>query len=77
MTTIKLLSAAAIAVAMLATPTMARVDHQARRHAAREAHAMVSPVERYDENHVIIPAPHVKAVQAAPDCDVGDNPFIC
>jgi hypothetical protein len=38
---------------------------------------MVSPVERYDENHVVIPAPHVKAVQAAPDCDVGDNPFIC
>ena len=77
MTTIKLLSAAAIAAAMLATPAMARVDHQAGRHAAREAHAMASPVERYDENHVVISEPHVKAVQAAPDCDVGDDPFIC
>jgi hypothetical protein len=77
MTTIKLLSAAALAVAMLATPAMARVDHPAWRHAAREAHAMVPPVERHDANHVVIPAPRVKAVQAAPDCDVGDNPFIC
>jgi hypothetical protein len=77
MTTIKLLSAAAIATAMLATPAMARVDHPARRHVAREANAMASPVARYNENHVIITTPHVKAVPAAPDCDVGDNPFIC
>ena len=75
MTKLKLLSAALIAAASLATPAMARTSHVTSRHRARGAHAS------YLDGRVGILAPRVGAFPpAAPDgenCDVGDNPFIC
>ena len=76
MTKPKLLSAALIAAAMLATPAMAR----AVRHHAEAANASASPAVRYIDGHAWIPAPRV-GVEPVPDyakdCDVGDNPFVC
>jgi hypothetical protein len=80
MTTIKLLSAGVIATAIIATPVMARDNHLAGRHVAREANTITSPTVSYHEGHVGIRAPRVGALPAPPDgenCDVGDNPFIC
>lgn len=76
MTTIKLLSAGLVAIAMLATPAMAHENYAAQRHAAAEANASV----RHFGGHVGIRAPRVSALPAPPDgenCDVGDNAFIC
>ena len=74
MTKLKLLSAALIATATLATPAMARTSHVTSRHRA-------SPTARYIDGRVGISAPRVGAFPPAPpkggNCDVGDNPFIC
>jgi hypothetical protein len=47
MTTLKLLSAALIAAAMLATPAMARESHVTSRHRAEDANASATPGARY------------------------------
>ena len=81
MTKLKLLSAALIAVAMLATPAMAHTSHVTSRHHAKDANASASPTARYIDGRVGISAPRVRAFPPAPpdgeNCDVGDNPFIC
>jgi hypothetical protein len=81
MTKLKLLSAALIAAAMLATPAMARESHVTSRHHAEHANASAFPTARYIDGRVGIPAPRVGAFPPAPpngeNCDVGDNPFIC
>jgi hypothetical protein len=80
MTTAKLLPAVAIATAMLSTPVLARDNHSARRHVAREANTITCPTTRFSDGHVSMPAPRVVGLPAPPDgenCDVGDNPFIC
>ena len=78
MTKLKLLSAALIAAAMLATPAMARTSHVTS--LAEHANASASPTAHHN-GPVGIRAPRVGAFpQAPPDgenCDVGDNPFIC
>ena len=75
MTKLKLLSAALIATATLATPAMARQSHVTSRHRARGANAS------YTDGRVGISAPRGGAFPPAPpdgeNCDVGDNPFIC
>ena len=81
MTKSKLLSAALIAAAMLATPAMARTSHVTSRHLALHANASVSPAAHYISGPVGIRAPRVGAFATAPldggTCDVGDNPRIC
>jgi hypothetical protein len=74
MTAIKSLSAGLIAIAMLATPAMARENNLNHRHVAGEANT-VFPGARHVDGRVHMSAPH-----APPDgenCDVGDAPFIC
>ena len=75
MTKLKLLSAALIAAASLATPAMARTSHVTSRHRARGANAS------YIDGRVGISAPRVGAFPPAPpdgeNCDVGDDPRIC
>ncbi len=79
MTKLKLLSAALIATAMIATPAMARNSHVPSR--TEDANASASPTARYIDGRVGISAPRVAAFPPAPphgeNCDVGDNPFIC
>jgi hypothetical protein len=78
MTAIKLLSAGLIATAMLVTPAMARENYVGKRHVIGETNARTTA--RYFDDHVVVPAPRVRALPAPPDgenCDVGDNPFIC
>ena len=81
MTKLKLLSAAMIAAAMLATPAMARESHVTSRHRAEHANASASPTARYIDGRVRIRAPRVGAFPPAPpdgeNCDVGDNPHVC
>jgi hypothetical protein len=81
MTKLKLLSAALIAAAMLATPAMARTSHVISRHLAEDANASASPTARYIDGRVGIRAPRVGAFATAPSdrgtCDVADNPFMC
>jgi hypothetical protein len=79
MTTIKLLSAGLI-VTMLASPAMARENHEARRHAAAESNTRTFPAAHHVDGHFDIPARSAQALPAPPDgesCDVGDNAFIC
>jgi hypothetical protein len=79
MTKLKLLSAALIAAAMLATPTMARESHVTSWHHAEHANASAFSTAGCIDGRVGIPAPRVGAFPP-PDgenCDVGDNPFIC
>ena len=74
MTKLKLLSAALIAAASLATPAMARTSHETSRHRARGANASAF------DGRVGISAARAGAFPAPPDgenCDVGDNPRIC
>jgi hypothetical protein len=78
----KLLSAALIAAAVLATPAMAGTSHVTSRHRrARDANASASPTAHHIDGRVGISAPRVGTVPPAPpdgeNCDVGDNPFIC
>ena len=81
MTKLKLLSAALMAAAMLATPAMARTHHVTSRHRAEDANASASPTARHIDGRAGIPAPRVGAFPPAPpdgeNCDVGDNPRIC
>jgi hypothetical protein len=81
MTKFKLLSAALIAAAMLATPAMARTRHVTPRHLIDDANASVSPTAHYINDLFGIREPRVGAVAPAPSgggaCDVGDNPHIC
>jgi hypothetical protein len=65
MTKPKLLSAALIAAAMLATPAMAR-ESVTSRHLAENANASASPTARYIDGRVCIPAPRVGAFATAP-----------
>src|SRR2546429_468469 len=70
MTKLKLLSAALIATATLATPAMARTSHVTSRHRARGANASASPTARYIDGRVHISAPRVGAFPPArPECD--------
>jgi hypothetical protein len=66
MTKPKLLSAALIAIAMLATPAVARKSHVTSRHLAENANASVSPTARYIDGRVCIAAPRVGAFATAP-----------
>ena len=66
MTKLKLLSAALIAAAMVATPAMARESHVTSRHHAEHANASASPNARHIDGRVCIPAPRVGAFATAP-----------
>jgi hypothetical protein len=81
MTKLKLLPAALIAAAMLATPAMARTSHVTSRHLAENANASASPTTHYIRGPVGIRAPRLGAFATAPSdggtCDVGDDPRIC
>ena len=66
MTKTKLLSAALIAAATLATPAMARTNHVTSRHLAEDANASAFPAARYDDGRVCIPAPRVGAFATDP-----------
>jgi hypothetical protein len=63
MTKLKLLSAALIAAATLATPAMARENHVALRH---HANATTAPGERYIDGRLCYPAPAVGAFATQP-----------
>jgi hypothetical protein len=72
MTKPKLLSAALIAAAMIATPAMARTSHvTSSRHVAEDANASTYPTARFADGRVCIPAPRVGAFATAPW--TGDN----
>jgi hypothetical protein len=72
MTTFKILSAALIAGAMLATPAMARTSHVASsRQLAADTGASAFTTARYPDGRVCIPAPRVGAFATAPW--TGDN----
>jgi hypothetical protein len=81
MTIIKFWSAGLIAVAMLATPVMAREDYAVHRYLTKAANA--GAAVHHFESHVGIPAPHGSGFSATPSdeqgdaCDVGDTPHIC
>ena len=81
MTKLKVLSAALIFAAVLATPAMSRASHVTSRHRAEDANASAFPTDRYIDGRVGISAPPVGAFPPAPpdgeNCDVGDNPRIC
>jgi hypothetical protein len=66
MTKLKLLSAAMIAAAMLATPAMARESGVAARHVARDANARTDFGARYVDGQVCTPAPAVGAFATEP-----------
>ena len=72
MTTLKVLSAALVVGAMLATPAMARESHViSSRHFAKGTNANASATARYADGRVCIPAPRVGAFATAPW--TGDN----
>jgi hypothetical protein len=66
MTKLKLLSAALVAVATLATPAMARESGVASRHVAADANARTTNGARYVDGRVCIPAPAVGAFATQP-----------
>jgi hypothetical protein len=66
MTTLKLLSAALIASAVLATPAMARENHLTSRHLTEPANANTTPDARYADGHLCYPAPRVGAFATQP-----------
>jgi hypothetical protein len=66
MTTLKLLSAALIAAAMLATPAMARKTHVTSRHLAEDANASITPGARYIDGRPCHLAPRVGAFASQP-----------
>ena len=65
MTKLKLLSAALIAAATLATPAMAR-ESQVSRHLALDANASTMPGARYIDGRLCHPAPAVGAFATQP-----------
>jgi hypothetical protein len=66
MTKMKLLSAALIAAAALATPAMARESGVASRHLAEDANASTTPDARYVDGRLCNPAPAVGAFATQP-----------
>jgi len=66
MAKLKLVSAALVAAAVLATPAMARQSHVTSRHLAADAYASVVPGARYDGGRGCYPAPRVGAFATAP-----------
>jgi hypothetical protein len=66
MTKLKVLSAALIAAATLATPALARQSDVTSRHLAQDANASASPTPRYINGRLCIPAPRVGAFATAP-----------
>jgi hypothetical protein len=66
MTKLKLLSAALIAAATLATPAMARESGVASRRVAADVNASTTPDARYVDGRACIPAPAVGAFATQP-----------
>ena len=66
MTKVKLLSAALIAAAMLATPAMAREGQVNSRHLAMDANASAAPGARSADERLCHPAPAVGAFATQP-----------
>ena len=66
MTKLKLLSAALIAAAALATPALARESGVASRHAAADANASTASSARYFDGRSCVPAPAVGAFATQP-----------
>jgi len=66
MTKLKLLSAALIAAAALATPAMARESKITSRHLVLDAFASTTPGPRYIDGRLCHPAPAVGAFATAP-----------
>lgn len=66
MTKLKVLSAALIAAATLATPALARQSDVTSRHLARNADASASSTVRFINGRACIPAPRVGAFATAP-----------
>lgn len=81
MTKSKLLLAALVAAAMLATPAVARTSHVTSRHLAADTNPSVALSNHYFDGPVDILAPRVDApataASAAETCDVGDNERVC
>jgi hypothetical protein len=70
MTKLKVLSAALIAAATLATPALARTSHVASsRYVAEDTGASAFPAVRYADGRVCIPAPRVGSFATAPWSD--------
>jgi len=65
MTKLKLLSAALIVTAMIATPAMARKNHVTSRHLVEDANASITSGARYDKRHCHL-APRVGAFATQP-----------
>jgi hypothetical protein len=66
MTKLKLLSAALIAAATLATPAMARESHVTKRHLAEDASARTTNGARSVDGRLCVPAPAVGAFATQP-----------
>jgi hypothetical protein len=66
MTKLKLLSAALIAAATLASPAMARESQVTSKHRALDAFASTTPAMRYVDGRLCHPAPAVGAFATAP-----------
>ena len=66
MTKLRVLSAALIAAATLATPALARQSDVISRHNARDANAGASPTAGNINGRLCIPAPRVGAFATAP-----------
>jgi hypothetical protein len=66
MTSLKFLSAALIAAAMITTPAMARESGVASRHLAADAYASTTPVSRYSDGRGCVRAPDVGAFASDP-----------
>jgi hypothetical protein len=81
MTRLKVISAALIAAAMLATPAVARSSHVTYSRLFEEgSNATARSTARYFDGHVGVSDPQVNALPTPPDgenCDVGDNPRVC
>jgi hypothetical protein len=74
MTNLTLLSTGLVAIAMLATPAMAREHHVASRHVAEHASASDLPAPINLGGRLCIPAPRVGAFATAP---YGGNDIPC
>ncbi|MEA3135534.1 MAG: hypothetical protein QOG17_3380 [Gammaproteobacteria bacterium] len=81
MTNLKLLSTGLIAMAMLATPAMARESGVASKRVAVEANAAAPEASFYSGDRACVPAPRVGAFATAPwtgnnvPCEPGTGAF--
>ena len=81
MTNLKLLSTGLIAVAMLASPAMARESGVAAKRVAVEANAAAADTPFYSGDRACVPAPRVGAFATAPwtgnnvPCEPGTGAF--